>query len=63
VAQRLPSLEMALVGARLDASLPDRIDRRHLSPLRPIDDVRGSAAYRSEAVATLLRRLLGGLVP
>jgi CO/xanthine dehydrogenase FAD-binding subunit len=63
VAQRLPSLEAALVGARLDAGLLDRVERAHLSPLRPIDDVRGSAGYRSEAVVTLLRRLLGGLIP
>jgi CO/xanthine dehydrogenase FAD-binding subunit len=63
VAQRLPSLEAGLVGARLDAGLPDRVERAHLSPLRPIDDVRGSAEYRSEAVVTLLRRLLGGLIP
>jgi CO/xanthine dehydrogenase FAD-binding subunit len=62
VAQRLPSLEVALVGARLDAGLLDRVERAHLSPLRPIDDVRGSAGYRSEAVVTLLRRLLGGLI-
>jgi CO/xanthine dehydrogenase FAD-binding subunit len=62
VAQRLPALEAALVGARLDAGLPDRVERAHLSPLRPIDDVRGSAEYRSEAVVTLLRRLVGGLV-
>ena len=62
VAQRLPALEAALVGAAFDGSLADRVEPTHLAPLSPIDDVRGSAAYRSEAVLTLLRRLLSGLV-
>ena len=60
VAQRLPALEAALVGAPLDARLADRVDAAHLAPLSPIDDVRGSAAYRRDAVVTLLRRLLRG---
>ncbi len=62
VAQRLPALEAALVGAAFDGSLADRVEPTHLAPLSPIDDVRGSAAYRSEAVLTLLRRLLSRLV-
>lgn len=61
VAERLPALEAALVGAALDARLPDRIEALHFAPLAPIDDVRGSTAYRSDAVLTLVRRLLGGL--
>lgn len=61
VAQRLPALEAALAGAILDASLADRVEPMHLAPLSPIDDVRGSASYRSEAVLTLLRRLLSGM--
>jgi CO/xanthine dehydrogenase FAD-binding subunit len=32
-----------------------------LAPLAPIDDVRGTAAYRLDAVATLLRRAFGDL--
>ena len=63
VAQRLPALEAALAGAALDSSLAERLDRSHLAPLSPIDDVRGSAAYRNDAVLTLLRRLLLGFVP
>lgn len=61
VAERLPALEAALVGATLDTRLPDRVDAAHLTPLAPIDDVRGSADYRSGAVLALVRRLLGGL--
>jgi CO/xanthine dehydrogenase FAD-binding subunit len=56
VARRLPQLEMDLVkGAR-------RVRAEHLAPLAPIDDVRGSAAYRSEAVLALLQRLLDPLL-
>ncbi|HTR83288.1 MAG TPA: xanthine dehydrogenase family protein subunit M [Reyranella sp.] len=60
VAQRLPALEAALAGAPLDARLGDRVEGAHLAPLEPIDDVRGSAAYRIDAGVTLLRRLLSG---
>jgi CO/xanthine dehydrogenase FAD-binding subunit len=57
VAQRLPALEAALAGAPVDR-MAERVDPAHLAPLAPIDDVRGSAAYRADAVTTLLRRLL-----
>ena len=60
VAQRLPALEAALVGAALDRRLPERVSREHLAPLAPIDDVRGSAAYRLDAAVTLVRRVLAG---
>jgi CO/xanthine dehydrogenase FAD-binding subunit len=60
VAQRLPALEAALVGAALDRSLGARIEARHLAPLAPIDDVRGSAGYRTDVALVLLRRLLQG---
>lgn len=58
VAQRLPALEQALAGASFDDRLGDRVDSAHLAPLSPIDDVRGSADYRGEAVLVLLQRLL-----
>jgi CO/xanthine dehydrogenase FAD-binding subunit len=61
VAERLPNLEAALVGAPLDTRLADRVEVAHLAPLSPIDDVRGSAAYRSDATVTVLRRLLRSL--
>jgi CO/xanthine dehydrogenase FAD-binding subunit len=52
-AQRLPALEAALIGTTGDlATILDE----HLAPLSPIDDIRGTAAYRRRAVATLLRR-------
>jgi len=57
VAERLPVLESALVGVPRDR-LADCVDVAQLAPLSPIDDVRGSASYRQDAVVTLLRRLL-----
>lgn len=58
VAQRLPLLEQELVGRRLEPALVDLVDERHLQPLAPIDDVRGTAEYRRDAVITLLQRCL-----
>jgi CO/xanthine dehydrogenase FAD-binding subunit len=57
VAERLPALEAALLGVSRDR-LADRVDAPQLAPLSPIDDVRGSAAYRRDAIVTVLRRLL-----
>jgi len=59
VAQRLPALEAALAG-RPRGRLAACVEAAHLAPLSPIDDVRGSAAYRRDVVVTLLRRLLQG---
>lgn len=58
VAQRLPALEQELVDAPIDRAVAERVRAVHLAPLAPIDDVRGSAAYRQDVVLTLLRRLL-----
>jgi CO/xanthine dehydrogenase FAD-binding subunit len=63
VAQRLPGLEAALVGAAIDRSLGARVAPEHLAPLAPIDDVRGSAGYRTDVALTLLRRLIQGFAP
>ncbi len=57
VARRLPRLEARLLGHPLGAT-PPAIEPADLSPLAPIDDVRGGAAYRADAVATQLRRLI-----
>jgi CO/xanthine dehydrogenase FAD-binding subunit len=61
VAQRLPQLERDLVGRKFDDRLVDIVAERHLAPLKPIDDVRGTAAYRNDAGLTLLRRALADL--
>jgi CO/xanthine dehydrogenase FAD-binding subunit len=62
VAQRLPALEAALAGRRLDASLAERVRPEHLTPLSPIDDVRGTATYRREAALTIVQRAIRELV-
>jgi len=62
VAQRLPLLEAALAGRKLDASLADLMRPEHLASLSPIDDVRGTAAYRRDVALTLVRRAIRELV-
>ncbi len=62
VAQRLPDVEAALKGQPLDASLGQQITQDHLTgAISPISDVRGSADYRFDVAATLVRRALGAL--
>lgn len=61
VARRLPALEQRLQGQAMSPSLADLVAQDHLAPLSPIDDVRGTAAYRSDAALTLLRRALAEL--
>ncbi len=59
VATRLPALEADIAGAALDASLPGRIGPVHFKDLSPINDIRGTADYRLEAVEELVRRAIG----
>ena len=61
VARRLPRLEARLAGHPLGVA-PPAIEAADLAPLAPIDDVRGSAAYRGDAVATQLQRLIGEML-
>jgi len=58
VAMRLPDLEAALRGGRL-ADAPAAVDAAFLAALTPIDDVRGSAVYRRQAIKAAITRLLG----
>lgn len=60
-AQRLPELERDLVGRHLEPGLAAVVAERHLAPLSPIDDVRGTAEYRRDAALTLLRRTIAQL--
>lgn len=55
VAQRLTALEQELTGKTIA-----EVDVRdaHLAPLTPIDDIRGSAAYRADAVAEQILRAI-----
>ena len=61
VARRLGGLEAALAGRTLSPALADVVTPAHLSVLAPIDDIRGSAAYRSDAALTLVRRAVAEL--
>ncbi len=56
VAQRLGFLEDALVGRPVDGDLGEAVHASDLAALTPIDDVRGSAAYRRDAALEIVRR-------
>lgn len=62
VAQRLPELEQQLVGEQASSGLIDRVSKKHLKLLAPIDDVRATKQYRADASLELLRRALASLV-
>jgi CO/xanthine dehydrogenase FAD-binding subunit len=61
VAQRLAPLEQALRGRKLTPGIGALVETAHLAALTPIDDVRGAAAYRSDAALTLVARSLEDL--
>ena len=58
VATRLPNIEQALVGRMLDGSLADITQATPMPQLTPIDDVRGSAAYRLDAAREIVARAI-----
>jgi CO/xanthine dehydrogenase FAD-binding subunit len=59
---RLPELERALVGRSIKNDLRLVVAGEQFAPLSPIDDVRGTAAYRTDAALTLVRRALAACV-
>jgi CO/xanthine dehydrogenase FAD-binding subunit len=63
VAQRLTLLEAALRGRKLARGIGGVVAEEHLEPLMPIDDIRGTAAYRRDAARTLIARAIEELVP
>jgi len=62
VARRLLALERSLVGLPARRGLGAAVSREHLKPLSPIDDVRATAEYRSDAARTLVARALEACV-
>ena len=61
VATRIAGLEEALIGRQIGSGLADLVDHSHVAGLKPIDDVRATAGYRTEAAAEALRRLFDKL--
>jgi CO/xanthine dehydrogenase FAD-binding subunit len=62
VPMRLEAAEMRLVGETASPSLAAAIEPGDLASLAPIDDVRGTAAYRRDAALTLVRRAIAELL-
>lgn len=60
-ALRLTLLEKELVGSPSSA-LSTCVRPKHLAPLTPIDDIRATAAYRSDVALTLIARALRACV-
>jgi CO/xanthine dehydrogenase FAD-binding subunit len=61
-ARRLAALELALMGLPARRGLGAVVSREHLKPLSPIDDVRATADYRTDAARTLVARALDACV-
>jgi CO/xanthine dehydrogenase FAD-binding subunit len=62
VPQRIGAAEARLVGEVASPALASTIEPADLDLLSPIDDVRGTAAYRRDAALTLVRRAIVELV-
>ena len=62
VARRLPGVEAALIGVPVGQAAAAIDAGAVAAALSPIDDIRATAAYRSQAVVTLLRRAVAGAV-
>ena len=59
--QSFPDVCALADGAALDLDLATEIGRRYAERIEPIDDARGSAAYRRRIVAVEVRRALEAL--
>jgi CO/xanthine dehydrogenase FAD-binding subunit len=58
VAKRLPTVERRLIGAKAQAGLGALVESDDIASLAPIDDLRATGAYRSDAALTLIRRAI-----
>jgi carbon-monoxide dehydrogenase medium subunit len=55
-ALRVPAAEAALVGTPIDAAALAKLAEAASAATRPIDDKRGTAAYRRQVAGVLARR-------
>src|SRR5580658_5069203 len=62
VARRLRRLEESLVGAAARRGLGKLVTADYFDAISPIDDVRGTAAYRRDASVTLVQRAIDACV-
>lgn len=60
--QELPAVIAPCVGRALDAAVVDAIADGYAEGIDPIDDLRGSAWYRTQVIRAQVRRALRGLV-
>lgn len=58
VARRLSALESDLIGRPFEPATAAIVAARHVAGLTPIDDVRATATYRTDAAETVVRRVL-----
>ncbi len=58
VARRLHALEQKLIGHPAHSAASELVSDADVAELSPIDDVRGTAEYRSEVALTLVRRAI-----
>lgn len=56
--QRFPEVEAEAVGARFDTELASQVAERYAEGIDTLDDMRGSAWYRTEMVRVWVRRAL-----
>jgi CO/xanthine dehydrogenase FAD-binding subunit len=57
-AKRLPDVERRLAGAKAQGGLGTLVESEDIASLAPIDDLRATGAYRSDAALTLIRRAI-----
>ena len=62
VPMRIQAAEARLVGELASPTLAGAIEPHDIAALTPIDDVRGTAAYRRDVALTLVRRAVAGLL-
>ena len=58
----LHDLERVLLGKSAQPGIAQHVQQAHLAPLSPIDDLRATATYRSEAAQVLIGRALEACV-